>query len=117
MDDEPDNTTVLKMGLTANGFDVDAYNLPAEALAEYRPGHYDFHVLDIRMQGMNGFELARAIWQKDPSAQVCFLTAFEIYENEANKVFKDLNTRCFLKKPITPSALADHLRLHLAKKP
>ncbi len=114
MDDESDNTTVLKMGLKNFGFDVDAYNVPAHALAEYKPGYYDMLVLDIRMPGMNGFELARAIWQQDTNAQICFLTAFEIYENEAKKVFKDLNTRCFLKKPIAPSALADHLRMHLS---
>ena len=113
VDDEPDNTATLKKGLEAHGFSVKVYNDPLRAIAEYKPKQYDFHVLDIRMPGINGFDLARQIWQQSPDAQVCFLSAFEIYEDEARKVFMDLNTRCFVKKPISPSDLAKHLQAHL----
>jgi DNA-binding response OmpR family regulator len=112
VDDEPDTTLTLKRGLELNGFTVVAYNDPAQAIKEYKPNYYDFHVFDIRMPGMTGFDLARQVWHKDPKAQVCFLSAFEIYEDEARKVFKDLNTRCFVRKPIVPSALASHLQAH-----
>jgi CheY-like chemotaxis protein len=114
VDDELDITLVLKRGLGLHGFRVNAYSEPARALAEYKPNYYDCIILDIRMPGMNGFELARKIWQIQPNAQVCFLTAFEIYEAEANKVFKDLRTKCFLKKPLTASALAQHMQMHQA---
>jgi DNA-binding LytR/AlgR family response regulator len=59
---------------------------------------YSRIVLPSRMPGINGFELARAIWRQDESAQICFLTAFEIYEQEAKAVFKDFKTHCFVKK-------------------
>ena len=112
VDDEPDATATIKKGLEAHGFPVDAYNDPLKALAEYTPNRYRFHVIDIRMPGMNGFDFARQIWLLSPDAQVCFLSAFEIYEDEARKVFRDLNTTCFIKKPITPTALARHLVAH-----
>lgn len=115
VDDEPDNTTVLKLGLERHGYHVDAFNDPREALAAFRPNHYDFNVFDIRMPGMSGFDLAHELWRTDPKARVCFLTAFEIYENEASKVFKDFNFKCFVKKPIAPSELAEHLNNHLTK--
>ena len=112
VDDEKDITIVLRKGLEAAGFAVDDYNDPAEALVNHRSNYYDFHILDIRMPGTNGFQLARAIWQHDPNAQICFLSSFEIFEDEARKVFKNLSTPCFVKKPITPRALAEHLRGH-----
>jgi hypothetical protein len=43
------------------------------------------------------------------------MTAFEIYEDEAKKVFKDFKTRCFLKKPMTTKALIEHIKKHLLK--
>ena len=113
VDDELDITSILKKGLERQGFKVTIYNDPIKANEDYKPNYYDHHVLDIRMPAMNGFDLARAIWQKDSKAHICFLTAFEIYQDEAKKVFKDLKSTCFLKKPISASVLATHLQEHL----
>jgi DNA-binding response OmpR family regulator len=115
IDDERDTTNVLKRGLEQAGFSVDVYNDSRQALANFKPKYYDRIVTDIRMPAMNGFELARAIWSIDSDADVCFLTAFEINEIEARKVFSNLKSHCFVKKPIAPSALAAHLFNHLAK--
>ena len=113
VDDELDITIIVKKGLENNGFTVGVYNDPQKAAAEYKPNSYDIHVLDIRMPGMSGFDLAHKIWSQDPKAQVCFLSSFEIYEDEARKVFKDFSTTCFIKKPLSVSALANHLKSHL----
>jgi DNA-binding response OmpR family regulator len=113
VDDESDMTTVMKRGLEDNGFSVDVYNDPEKAAEEYKPNSFDIHVFDIRMPRMAGFDLAHKIWGKNPNAQVCFLSSFEIHEDEARKVFKDFRTTCFIKKPMTVSALANHLTLHL----
>lgn len=67
------------------------------------------------MPEKTGFDLARDIWQLDEKAQVCFLSAFEIYEDEAKKIFKSLKTHCFVKKPILPSALIAHVEKHFVK--
>ena len=95
------------------GYSVDTFNDSQRALSQYSQGRYDIILLDIRMPSMNGFDLARAIWQRDPHAKICLMTAFEIYEDEARKVFKDLNNYCFLKKPMTPKALVEHIEKHL----
>lgn len=65
------------------------------------------------MPGMMGFEVARKIWAQDSNARICFFSAFEIYENEAKKVFVDLKTHCLIKKPIATSELAKHIENHL----
>jgi DNA-binding NtrC family response regulator len=116
VDDEPDITTTLKHGLELQGFDVVSYNDPLKALSDYTKNHYDLHVFDVRMPGISGFNLARQIWLLDPMAEVCFFTSFEIYEDEAKTVFKDFKKWCFIKKPISPSALAEHIKTHLTAK-
>jgi DNA-binding response OmpR family regulator len=114
VDDERDITSILAQGLELHGFKIDSYNDAKTVLDNFRPEQYDQIILDIRMPGMNGFDLARQIWQVDPAAQICFLSAFEIFEDEASKVFRDFNTKCFIKKPITTKNLADHIEsLHL----
>ena len=112
VDDETDILEIFRRGLEIRGYHVDTYSNPEEALENYVHNHYDHVFLDIRMPVMNGFDLARAMWQKDPSARVCFLTAFESYEEEANKVFKDFNKRCFRKKPVTIQTLVNHIENH-----
>lgn len=115
VDDEPDITNVCRRAFEARGYEVDIFNDPVKAGYHFKPEFYDACVLDIRMPEKTGFELARDIWRLDEKAQVCFLTAFVIYEAEAKKMFKSLKTHCFLTKPMFPSALVDHVEKHLVK--
>ncbi|MEO9320862.1 MAG: response regulator [Nitrososphaera sp.] len=115
VEDEKDILSTLKRGLELEGFAVTAFDNPVVALAKYYHAEYDLALLDIRMPGMNGFELARALWEKNSSLQVCFLTAFEIYEAEARRAFPSMKNHCFLTKPIAIEALARHIRTRLAK--
>ncbi|MEO9320527.1 MAG: response regulator [Nitrososphaera sp.] len=116
VEDEKDILSTLKRGLESEGFAVTAFNRPEEALAKYDHAEYDLALLDVRMPGMNGFELARALWEKNPGLQICFLTAFEIYAAEARRALPSLKNYCFLTKPIAIEALAKHIRTHLARR-
>ena len=71
---------------------------------------YDLLLFDIRMPGMNGFELYRKIKDieeeekkvKSSKPRVCFITAYEGYRNQFNELFPTLEeVDCFLKKPIS----------------
>jgi DNA-binding response OmpR family regulator len=112
IDDEADITKTLNDGLQRHGYDVETYNDPEVAIEKYKTNVFDRVITDIRMPTMNGFELARRIWQIDAGAGICFLTSFEIHEAEAKKVFPNLKDRCFVKKPLTPSQLAQHIQQH-----
>jgi DNA-binding response OmpR family regulator len=57
VDDEPDITTALKMYLEIQGFQVDAFTDPVNALVQFKAGVYQLLILDIKMPEMNGFEL------------------------------------------------------------
>lgn len=79
----------------------------------FKPNYYHAIVLDVRMPEISGFQLAKEIWAIDENARICFLSAFEIYEAEAKKVFQNFKTHCFIKKPMMPSALIQHIEAHL----
>src|SRR5262245_52478459 len=102
----------MKRGLEKHDFVVDAFSDPKQALEQFSSGQYLQIIADIRMPKMNGFEFAREIWAKDPNANICFLTSFEIFEDEAKKIFSHLNSHCFITKPITAKDLAQHIRNH-----
>ena len=57
VDDEADVISLFKMVLEMNGFEVDAYIDPLEALSNFKPNSYGLALLDIRMAPLNGFEL------------------------------------------------------------
>ncbi len=110
VDDEQDITTIFRVGLEKNEFIVTTYNDPLEALSNFRPGMYDLMILDIRMPGMNGFELCQKIKEMDDKVKVCFLTAFEEYRSDFRQSFPALDeVKCYLKKPVTVSDLISRL--------
>lgn len=111
VDDETDIIAVLKRGLEREGFQVDVYNDPHDALDSFKaPGKYDLALLDINMPDMNGFQLFRELRSRDEKLRVCFITAFEIYYDEFRRVFPKIKVSCFVRKPVTISSLAETIR-------
>src|SRR5215469_8595604 len=103
VDDEPDITIALKMYLEIQGFQVDTFTNPANALAHFKAGFYHLLILDIKMPEMNGFELYTEIKKKDDTIKVFFLTALsEMHDYDAFKkeVFPKEGERYFIAKPI-----------------
>jgi two-component system response regulator ChvI len=113
VDDEPDITLVLKMGLEANGFLVEAYNDPLQVLSNFRSGSYDLLLLDIKMPNINGFELYKRLQQIDHKVKICFITAFKLYFDEFRKIFPKLKVECFVHKPVSIEILSKVIKEEL----
>ena len=75
VDDEPDVTFTIKVILTSNGYQVDAFEDAEEALNNFRNETYSLAFLDIKMPKMDGFDLYRRLMEIDKDIKVCFLTA------------------------------------------
>jgi DNA-binding response OmpR family regulator len=103
-----------KRGLETQGFKVDAFNLPVEVPLD-KAKQCDIAILDVKMPEINGFQLARLLWQQNEKLQVCFLSAFDINENEAKATLPNLKSHCFLTKPMTSGQVAKHIEMHLLK--
>jgi two-component system, OmpR family, response regulator ChvI len=110
VDDEQDITAIFKIGLEKKQFIVTTFNDPLEALSKFKPQLYDLLILDIRMPGMNGFQLYNKIRDLDNNVKVCFVTAFEESRGEFRNSFPFLEEiSCYLKKPITVQDLIKRL--------
>ena len=97
-DDEESIRWVLSKALTKQGFLVDLAKDGQEALLLSRKQNYDLAVLDIKMPGLSGLEVAGKI---TANSRVVFITAFdqyaiEAFENEAVD---------YLLKPVTDKRL------------
>jgi two-component system response regulator VanR len=57
VNDEPDITFTLQIGLGDAGFNVDAFTDPELALSSFKLGLYDLIIIDIMMPKMDGFVL------------------------------------------------------------
>jgi two-component system, OmpR family, response regulator ChvI len=119
VDDEPDIASLFKIGLEyEGGFEVDVYNDPIVALSNYKPGLYDLLLLDIKMPKMNGLELYQNIREKykgkeNGGVKVCFITAFEEYYKQFERLFPNLELDCFIRKPISIDKLVEVVKTKL----
>lgn len=78
VDDEDGLRTTLAANLELDGFEVVEAADGAEALEHAERRSFDLVVTDIRMPGMNGVELFRAIRRLHPRVPVVLMTAFAL---------------------------------------
>ena len=106
VDDDLDIANLYKLSLERDGFVVDAFNDPLSALSNYKIGTYDLLLIDIKMPKMNGFELYQKHSTMGDIPKVCFITAFEEFNQEFKELFPNLKEKgCFLRKPIELQSL------------
>ena len=106
VDNEPDITVTLQVGLEEGGFDVDAFTDPLLALKSFKPNSHDLVLIDIVMPNIDGFELYERLKKVDPDVKACFLTASEMYHEKIREVEHcALNKDVFLQKPISTDDL------------
>jgi DNA-binding response OmpR family regulator len=75
VDDDQSVTSVLKRGLSYEGFTVDTAPSGPEALALARERYPDLVILDIMMPGMDGLEVLRRMRAADAQLPILMLTA------------------------------------------
>ncbi len=78
VDDESVLCEVLKINLELAGYDVDT-SLSAESALERTLTIYDMFILDVMMEDMNGFELAKRLRGNSKTAEIpiIFCTALD----------------------------------------
>ena len=113
VDDESDIASLFKISLEYSGFEVETYSDPILALSNFKADLYALVLLDVKMPGMNGFELYAEIMKIDNKVKVCFLTAYDLSYVEFRQKLPTLNVKCFLRKPILISDLVKRIDLEL----
>ena len=100
VDNDDDLTNLYETFLKYDGYKVDAFTDPIDALYSFRKNVYDLALLDLKMPKMNGMELSQELQNIDPSLLFRFITAAnkEYIENlktnnpniEENVIYKPL---------------------------
>jgi DNA-binding response OmpR family regulator len=111
VDNEYDIVQVLKLGLQQNGFLVNEFTNPEEALQSFKSNAESYCLLlsDVRMPGLSGIQLARKVKETNPDVKVVLMTAFEIRDNEFSKVFPSTQVDGFIHKPVRIRELTDKI--------
>jgi len=111
VDDEPDIITIIKMALQRNGCGVKEFTNPLLALQhfELNSTEYDMILSDIRMPGMNGFDLVRKVKTINPQVKILLMTAFEMQKSELEKVLPSVKVDGLIQKPVSMRALVSLL--------
>ena len=111
VEDDPDLAQVFRLGLLMNGFLVDAFTNPQEALQSFKSNADSYCLLlsDVRMPGLSGMQLARKVKETNPDVKVVLMTAFEIRDNEFSKVFPSTQVDGFIQKPVRIRELTDKI--------
>lgn len=81
VDDEEGMCTILRKVLSQEGYTVDAYTRPDEALAHIESEPPDVVVTDLKMPGWDGMELLRAVRRTSPTTNVIIMTAYATVES------------------------------------
>lgn len=106
VDDEPRNLTVLESVLDDPGYRLVRATSGEEALLALMAHDFAVLILDVRMPGMTGFELAQMIKERKRTASIpiIFLTA---YYNEDQHVLEGYGSGAvdYLHKPLNPAVL------------
>jgi two-component system, OmpR family, response regulator ChvI len=116
VDDEPDVTFTIKVILTSNGYQVDAFEDPEEALDHFKKEVYILAFLDIKMPKMNGFDLYKKLVEIDKDIKVCFLTALGEFDEFYRRYKKEelapvWGVRHIVRKPIDNSKLLEEISI------
>ncbi len=98
---EDDEDAAEAMALTLRKFGVPVKTVPSGELGieEWKAGDYDVVVSDIRMPGMDGVGVLRAIRGEDPDFPVLLMTAYEQIETAIEAL--RLGAQDYILKPVT----------------
>ena len=111
VEDDPTVGPYVKRGLEEHQNHVDLVDDGLEALRLASGGLYDLLVLDLRLPGMDGFEVTRRIKSDPQHAGTRIIAMTGYYEGEVAQRVVELGALLCLQKPFSP----DDLRRALAK--
>jgi len=116
-EDHPTNQMLLRMQLTALGFDADIAADSAAAMLKWQKGGHDLILTDHHLPGLDGLELARAIRaaERDSGAYTPIIAITTEHYPEELAICREAGMDAVLPKPIELDALRCMLEYWLHK--
>jgi DNA-binding NtrC family response regulator len=116
VDDEHDIVNLIKQSLQINGLKVSAFTDPVMALEDFNVNGKTCSLIlsDIRMPGINGYELVEKVKKINSKVKVILMTAFEINDKEFHNLLPDIKVDGFLQKPFSIQQLNEVIqKIHI----
>jgi CheY-like chemotaxis protein len=111
VDNDPQVMTILGEMLADAGHHVIPVGSGAEAMRVFVRGGFDLVLTNIGMPGMNGWELAERLRQRDQHVPLIFITGWGLHEQDQARC-RGLGISSLLFKPVRPAEL--HRAVHHA---
>jgi CheY-like chemotaxis protein len=105
IDDEPDILFTYECFLSDEGYNVEAFADPQEALKHFVQlsgafsSYYQLVLLDIRMPRLNGLQLYNTIKTLSPNTKIMFVSALDMAE-ELTSILPDMKYGDIIRKPV-----------------
>jgi CheY-like chemotaxis protein len=102
VDDEQDILLTYDSILRGEGYNVETFSNPHDALLHFihaDKSYYDLVILDIRMPNLNGLQLYHRLKAVDKDIKIFFLSALEA-SKEIASIYPELKHGDIVKKPI-----------------
>jgi DNA-binding NtrC family response regulator len=112
VDDDPDTILSLKIGLTDDGFLVDAFTNPEEASQHFKsnPKSYSLVMSDSGIPALSGIELSKKVKEINPNLKALLLTGFGLRGMEFSKDSPSISVvDGIVQKPIAIDKLRDKI--------
>ena len=103
VDDEPVVLDSFRKILVLEGFSVDTVETAQEALGLVRKHDYDFVFTDLKMPGMDGMDLTKAVKHLRPDIDVVMITGYGTIESAVSTM--RFGAMDYVEKPFTPEEL------------
>ena len=99
VDDDKDLVDLFKTFLEYDGFKVDAFTDPVDALYSFKKDIYDLVLLDLKIPNLNGLILSQKLKNIDPALLFCFITGNKEFIEHIKRYNLDFDN-IFIYKPI-----------------
>ncbi|HJT85987.1 MAG TPA: response regulator [Nitrososphaeraceae archaeon] len=99
IDDDEDITILFKAFLECNGYKVEAFTDPFNAILDFRKNKYDLIILDLRIPRIDGIAIYKKLKEIDEQVIICLTTADHSYLERLQKGIIDID-RIVLYKPV-----------------
>jgi two-component system, OmpR family, response regulator ChvI len=105
VDDEPDTLFTYEWFLSDEGYNVEGFTDPQQALRHFVklsgafPSYYQLVLLDIRMPRLNGLQLFNTIKAFSPNTKIMFISALDMAE-ELTSILPDIKYSHIIRKPV-----------------
>ncbi len=114
VDDEKTVLDSMRKMLVLGGYSIDTVEKGAEALGLLQNRDYDFVFTDLKMPGMDGVELTRAVKHLRPDIDVIVITGYATIETAVETVKS--GAMDYVQKPFTEDELLEFIDSSLMKR-